>query len=339
MWCAFTSICPFCRCVFSSGWTKFSVWFVSVWYFGSYLDRTYYETDTIKRRSFSFYYGITPYHLPTVQSVLLRTWDRLNSFIFRAGKVIVPMVIVLTFLNSWGSDGSFGNENSDQSVLSEIGRTLTPAFEPMGIDEENWPATVGIFTGVMAKEAVVGTLDALYAQLAIQDAGVQTEAEAFNLWAGIMEAFATIPANLAEVSDNILDPLGINIGDVSTATTAAEEQEVAVGTFGAMALRFDGQIGAFAYLLFILLYFPCAAATAAIYRETNMRWTIFVGTWTTGLAYLFATVFYQLGTFAQHPASSMAWTGSLLLLFGFTILGLYLYGQQVEKKPALETGL
>lgn len=292
----------------------------------------------LKGEASPFIMELPPYHMPTVQSVLLRTWDRLNSFIFRAGKVIVPMVIVLTFLNSWGSDGSFGNENSDQSVLSEIGRTLTPAFEPMGIHEENWPATVGIFTGVMAKEAVVGTLDALYAQLAVQDAGVQTEEEVFNLWAGIAEAFATIPANLAEVSDNILDPLGINIGDVSTATTAAEEQEVAVGTFGAMALRFDGQIGAFAYLLFILLYFPCAAATAAIYRETNMRWTIFVGTWTTGLAYLFATVFYQLGTFAQHPTTSLVWTGSLLFLFGLTVFGLYIYGRHGSEKLAIKTG-
>ena len=31
---------------------------------------------------------------------------------------------------------------------------------PMGIDEDNWPATVGIFTGFFAKEVVVGTLDA-----------------------------------------------------------------------------------------------------------------------------------------------------------------------------------
>jgi ferrous iron transport protein B len=288
----------------------------------------------LKGEASPFIMELPPYHLPTLQSVLLRTWDRLNSFIFRAGKVIVPMVVVLTFLNSWGTDGSFGHENSEQSVLSEIGRTLTPAFEPMGIHEDNWPATVGIFTGVMAKEAVVGTLDALYTQLAVQDAGIESEEEAFNLWAGITAAFATIPANLAEVGDSVLDPLGINIGDVSTTATAAEEQEVDMGTFGAMALRFDGQIGAFAYLLFILLYFPCAAATAAIYRETNMRWTIFVGTWTTGLAYLFATVFYQLGTFAQHPATSMAWTGSLFLLFGFTILGLYFYGQQVEEKTA-----
>jgi Fe2+ transport system protein B len=35
----------------------------------------------------------------------------------------------------------------------------------MGIETDNWPATVGIFTGVFAKEVVVGTLNALYENL------------------------------------------------------------------------------------------------------------------------------------------------------------------------------
>ena len=49
------------------------------------------------------------------------------------------------------------------------GVLLHPLFEPMGITEDNWPATVGIFTGVLAKEAVVGTLDALYTSIADDD--------------------------------------------------------------------------------------------------------------------------------------------------------------------------
>ncbi len=275
-----------------------------------------------------FIMELPPYHMPTIQTILLRTWERLRDFIVRAGQIIVPMVVVLTFLNSWGSDGSFGNENSDKSVLSEIGRTLTPAFEPMGIQANNWPATVGIFTGVLAKEAVVGTLDAIYSQLAVIDSGETIEEEEFVFWDGVVEAFATIPTNLAEVSDNILDPLGLNIGDVSTTETAATEQEVNVGTFGAMVKRFDGQAGAFAYLLFILLYFPCAAATAAIYRETSMGWAIFAAAWTTGLAYSLATIFYQTATFAIHPTSSIAWIIGLLTLFVAVVGVLYSYRNQ-----------
>ncbi|RKZ91766.1 MAG: ferrous iron transporter B, partial [Candidatus Parabeggiatoa sp. nov. 1] len=156
--------------------------------------------------------------------------------------------------------------------------------------------------------------------------------EPFNLWGGIVAAFATIPANLAEVSDSLLDPLGLNIGEVSDTAAAAEEQDVSTGTFGAMVARFDGKVGAFAYLLFILLYFPCAAAIAAMYRETTMGWTLFVAAWTTGLAYLFATIFYQLATFALHPMTSLIWTGGLLFFFALTVLMFYFYGNDKSLK-------
>ncbi len=271
-----------------------------------------------------FIMELPTYHMPTIKGVYIKTWDRLKSFIFNAGKVIVPMVLVLNFLNALGTDGSFGQENSQKSVLSEIGRFLTPAFKPMGIEEDNWPATVGIFTGVLAKEAVVGTLDALYSQMAT---GGITEEKDFNLQQSLIDACATIPENLIAVADNLLDPLGLNIGDVTSLDAAAESQEVTSSTFGAMRSSFDGQAGAFAYLLFILLYAPCVAATTAIYRETNVNWALFVVFWTTGLAYMTATMYYQIVTYSQHPGYSMQWIVGLIVAFMFVITSLWIYGK------------
>ncbi|GFO71172.1 ferrous iron transport protein B [Bathymodiolus japonicus methanotrophic gill symbiont] len=283
-----------------------------------------------KGESMPFIMELPNYHLPTVQSIAIRTWDRLKTFLFNAGKVIVPMVLVLNFLNSLGIDGSFGKENTQKSVLSEIGRTLVPVFQPMGIREDNWPATVGIFTGILAKEAVVGTLDALYNQLAL-DSVAQQEA-AFNLQQRLIDATLTIPENLWAVADNLLDPLGLNIGDVGNMDSAAEEQDVSHGTFGEMQARFDGQAGAFAYLLFILLYAPCVAATAAIQRETGARWAIFVVFWTTGIAYMTATTFYQLVTYAQHPQQSLLWVTGLLMSFCSVIFSFWLAGRTELKR-------
>ncbi len=275
-----------------------------------------------------FIMELPTYHMPTVRGVYTKTWERLKTFIFNAGKVIVPMVLVLNFLNALGTDGSFGQENSQKSVLSEIGRSLTPAFKPMGIEKENWPATVGIFTGVLAKEAVVGTLAALYSQMGAGEVDVQDNE--FNLQQALIEACATIPENLAAVADNILDPLGLNIGDVSTPDSAAAAQEVTTSTFSAMQTSFDGQVGAFAYLLFILLYAPCVAATTAIYRETNLGWTFFVLFWTTGLAYMTATIFYQAFTYAQHPIYSFSWIFGLIATFIGVLLGLWGYGKFIQ---------
>ncbi|GAB6141871.1 Fe(2+) transporter permease subunit FeoB [Methylosoma difficile] len=273
-----------------------------------------------------FIMELPTYHLPTLSGVFIRSWDRLKAFLFDAGKVIVPMVLVLNFLNALGTDGSFGQENSEKSVLSAIGRSLTPAFAPMGIEKDNWPATVGIFTGVLAKEAVVGTLDALYSQRAASQN--PSEPEVFNLSQALTDAWQTIPDNLQKVADNLLDPLGLNIGEVNNLDDAASQQEVHTATYLAMRQSFDGQAGAFAYLLFILLYAPCVAATAAILRETNLNWTIFVVLWTTGLAFMTATLYYQSATYSAHPQYSTLWIGGLVSAFLMVLLGLWLSGKQ-----------
>ena len=100
---------------------------------------------------------------------------------------------------------------------------------------------------------------------------------------------------------HVLDDEGVfgGVGDLTDQEAVAEEQEVHTGTFGAMAARFDGAQGAFAYLLFILLYTPCTAALAAVYQESGTRWMLFVGGWTFGLAYGLATLWYQIANFGR----------------------------------------
>jgi ferrous iron transport protein B len=264
-----------------------------------------------------FLMELPPYHLPRPRDVLIHTWNRLKGFIFGAGQIIVVVVTVLSFFNSLGTDGSFGNEDSGKSVLSAVGRAIVPAFEPMGITDDNWPATVGIFTGVFAKEAVVGTLDSLYSNLAGEGAAVADEA--YSLLGGLEKALATIPDNLAGLADLVADPLGIGAVEAPSLEQAAADQAVAMGTFGAMTSRFDGAAGAFAYMLFILLYFPCVAALGAVNRETGPRWALFAALWTTGLAYVSSVSFYQAARFTAHPGTSALWIAGLALALALVI--------------------
>lgn len=275
-----------------------------------------------------FLMELPSYHMPTLRSVLVSTWSKLKGFITDAGKLIVLMVVVINFLNSWGTDGSFGNEDSQDSMLSEISRSITPVFAPMGIEEDNWPATVGIFTGLLAKEVVVGTLDAIYSQIDLKDTATQ-ETDETSVMDQINEAFASVPVNLSDALSNMGDPLGLSVLESSSdQNAAAAEQAVSTATFGAMAARFDGQAGAYAYLLFILLYAPCVAATAAIYREAGLRWMSYAVLWTTALAYTTATVFYQASRFTLHPESSGVWILALVLLIGVAVSAMRYFGNR-----------
>ncbi len=286
----------------------------------------------------AFVMEMPPYHIPTLKGVMIRTWDRVRTFMFRAGKVIVVIVACLAFLNSMGTDGTFGNEDSEKSVLSEIGKTIVPVFEPMGIQEENWPAAVGVFTGIFAKEAVVGTLNSLYDTLSVDQAQEAAAAAAeepegessFSLSDTFSEAVGTIGENFAGLAGALSDPLGISVGDLSDEAAAAEEQGVSLGTIDTIKTLFGSTSGVFAYLLMVLLYVPCVAAVAAIYREVGTKWTIFACAWTLALGYSAATIFYRVANFAAAPVYSI-----VCIVIALAILyGMYCWMKSMAKKDA-----
>ena len=254
------------------------------------------------------------YHLPIFRNIVITTWFRLRGFIVRAGRTIVAVVVALSFLNSIGSDFSFGNEDSERSLLSVIGKSITPAFTPMGIGEENWPATVGLFTGMFAKEAIVGTLDALYSPESSSDT-----VSAPDLSAALSSALTSVGDELIALRNTLADPLGISIGDVSDLDTVAQTQEVKTATLTNMATLFPSAFAAFCYLVFVLLYAPCVAVLGAVAKEAGWRYMLLVFGWSTGLAYAVATCLYQLGTFAAHPAFSSLWILTALIAIGLFI--------------------
>ena len=285
------------------------------------------QKTVLKGVSDSLMIELPAYHMPTVKNVLLHAWDKLKGFVVRAGKVIVVMVFIINVANSLGTDGSFGHENTQSSVLSAASRAVTPLLKPLGIEEDNWPATVGIFAGVLAKEVVVGTLDAIYSAIDIEE-GLVAEEQPFDLMTSITDAFKTVPENLVDVAQNLSDPLGLRVlQNAGDSAAAAAEQDVTTTTFGAMAKRFDGKIGAFAYLLFVLLYFPCASTIAVLVRETNYNWAVFSGAWCTALAFSTSTIFYQAATFARHPLSSGFW-----ILFSIALVAVFVFSMHLRGK-------
>ena len=253
------------------------------------------------------------YHRPRLGNLLHTTWHRLRDFVVRAGKAIVLVVIVLNLLSSWGTDGSFGNEDSENSVLSAIGKEITPILRPMGVKEENWPAAVGLFTGMFAKEVVVGTFDALYSGPEADKTGgeLASSGDQFDFWGRIREAAATVPENLSGLGSEAVDPLAL--GQVEQ---SAEGERVIGKMTTVERLRdsFSGDLAAFSYLLFILLYVPCVATVGVIFRELGGFWATFSVAWSLTLAYGLAVVCFQVGTWALHPLESLVW---ILGMFGF----------------------
>ncbi|HKS34866.1 MAG TPA: Fe(2+) transporter permease subunit FeoB [Enterobacteriaceae bacterium] len=234
------------------------------------------------------------YHVPHLKSLLLQTWQRLKGFVVRAGKVIIVVSIFLSALNSFSLDGKTVN-NINDSALASVSRVFTPLLKPIGIHEDHWQATVGLFTGAMAKEVVVGTLNTLYTAENIQEEAF--DPATFNLKD---ELFSAVEETWQSLKDTfslsvLANPIEASKGD----------GEMATGAMGVMSSKFGSASAAYSYLIFVLLYIPCISVMGAVARETSRGWMGFSILWGLNIAYSLSTLFYQTVNFSQHPQYSL----------------------------------
>jgi len=273
----------------------------------------------LKGESQSLLMELPTYNKPALTNIVLNTHNKMKGFLFGAGKIIVIVVLLINFFNSLGTDGSFGHHNQNVSILSQAAQMATPVVEPLGITEDNWPATVGIITGVLAKEVVVGALDNLYHAMDHSSSPPQPESP-LSLTEKLVQAAGTIPENGQRFIQDLLDPIGLGqLETINNPAQSSAELSVATRTLDRLVNHFDGAAGAYAYLLLILLYFPCVATFAAIRSELGWRWALSSAGWSLFLGYSTSVSFYQTLTFNQHPITATAW----LTGFGLAYITLF----------------
>lgn len=115
-----------------------------------------------------FVMELPKYHMPAAKSVLIQTWDRIKSFVKKAGTIILLACVVIWFLNTF--NWRLQMVEPEQSILASIGSFIAPIFSPIGWG--NWRPTVATLTGLIAKENVVGTLGVLYGAGQASDSNV-----------------------------------------------------------------------------------------------------------------------------------------------------------------------
>ena len=250
------------------------------------------------------------YHVPHIKSLIIQTWQRLKGFVLRAGKVIVIVSIFLSAFNSFSLSGKIV-DNINDSALASVSRVITPIFKPIGVHEDNWQATVGLFTGAMAKEVVVGTLNTLYTAENIQDE--EFNPAEFNLGDELLSA-------LDETWQSLKDTFSLSV--LANPIEASKgDGEMATGAMGVMDAKFGSAAAAYSYLIFVLLYVPCISVMGAIARESSRGWMGFSILWGLNIAYSLSTLFYQVASYSEHPRYSLVCILAVIL-FNVVVLGL-----------------
>ena len=187
-----------------------------------------------------FVMELPAYHAPSASNVLRATWERGWSFIKRAGTVILLSTIVLWFLQGYGfTDGVFGPvEDNNTSLLAAIGNAIAWIFYPLGwTGDMAWKATVASFTGLIAKENVVGTMATLY-----HFAGEVSE-NGEEIWALVGADFGAITAYSFMIFNLLCAPCFAAMGAIK------REMNSAKWTWGAI-----GYMCGFAYVIAMIVY-------------------------------------------------------------------------------------
>ena len=256
-----------------------------------------------------FVMELPPYRLPTWKTTLRHMWDKCAQYLRKMGGMILIASVLIWLLSYYPRAEAQQSESAhyENSYLGRIGKACEPVFTPLGL---NWKAGVALLSGVAAKEIVVSTLGVLYAegpaeaQLATaaeesQDAQSPRPAVAPADDAAAMKPVAAGGA----VSEAVTaETSAATVGEVSaSAQTVAPDDDAEAEEFATLSARlrasgdFDAA-SALAFLVFILVYFPCIATVAAIGSEAGWKWALLSVFYNTALAWVVSWVTYHLAT-------------------------------------------
>jgi ferrous iron transport protein B len=108
-----------------------------------------------------FLMELPTYKLPEPKSVLRNLLVRAQIFINRAGRIILPMMILIWVLSTFPYPPEGATEPAiDYSFAGIIGNFIQPLLAPIGF---NWQMSIALIPGMAAREVAVATLGTVYA--------------------------------------------------------------------------------------------------------------------------------------------------------------------------------
>ena len=127
-----------------------------------------------------FMMELPTYRWPEPRNVLLNLWTRAKIFLSRAGRIILPLMVLVWVLSTfpYPPEGATGPA-IDYSFAGRIGRLIAPLMQPIGF---NWQMTIALIPGFAAREVAVAALGTVYAVGGDDDAGVKLGALLAGKW-------------------------------------------------------------------------------------------------------------------------------------------------------------
>jgi len=230
------------------------------------------RSTIIKGDPTPFVMELPPYRLPTLQGILIHTWERVWQYIKKAGTVILAVSILL-----WAAMTYPGLPEDTASKFAADRQSITVSSQ----NEEQ-------------QQALLVEIDNLEAQAALRNsiAGrIGTFFEPVSQWAGFDWRTNIALVGGFAAKEVIVSTFGTaySMGEVDPEQTASLSNRIAADPAWNKAT-------ALALIIFVLLYAPCFVTVVTMAKESSWRWALFSTVFNTLLGFSLAVIAYQVGS-------------------------------------------
>lgn len=309
-----------------------------------------------------FIMELPPYHVPTVQGIVLRAYERTWIFCKKIGTVVVAVTIVVFFLTNYPSNPKKVMEaflvTSEKNVNDFRSSIQATRFAPLVADDSGMVAMIDVFErDRKARLSSIAPADILkympnsspFIDLVDpkhnNEDDVKTVKRAWRKYSGLRLRLIK-QATENRLNNSALGQLGQWLTPITkfagfnwkvnvSLLSALAAKESTVATLG-MLYRPSGSIQeglvddegytalhALALMIFMSLYPPCLAALIMVKVETGgWKWPIISLLFPTGLGLLFASIIFTGGSWLNLSGVQSAATFYALILFLTVMLGL-----------------
>ncbi|MBB3187104.1 ferrous iron transport protein B [Microbacter margulisiae] len=235
-----------------------------------------------KKQEAPFVMELPPYRMPTIKSTTVHMWFKAKQYLHKMGSVILVASVLLWALGYFprhsSKDQFYAQQIAKIEANSQLSQhTKTNEIENLSLDKES----------AQQENSYIGRLghaiEPIMAPLGFD----------WKMSVSLISGFAA--KEIVVSSMGILYQAGSHADEHSqTLKNQLIKEKYQSGPLIGKAVFTPA--ATIAFLLFVLIYFPCIATIAAINREAGWRWATFAATFTTVLAWVVALLAYQIGS-------------------------------------------
>jgi ferrous iron transport protein B len=229
-----------------------------------------------------FVMELPPYRKPTLRNTSMHMWFKAKQYLQKMGSVILVASVLIWALGYFPTNVEYSKDYDSEIVALEQNVQLSETdkqeqISKLYIDKESERQEFS-YIGRLghAIEPVIEPLGFDWKM----GVSIITGLAAKEIVVSTMGVLYHADMDASEESETLKN----NIKEQNHQTGVLKGQKVFT------------PLASIAFMLFILIYFPCVAVIAAIKKEANWGWAIFTMVYTTALAWLVAFATYQIGS-------------------------------------------